>query len=86
MQKKICPKCGKEVTPNNYQRHLNSCDGQIHIHRHLTYEGLNCQYCGKECKNSNSLIQHEVRCKKNPQALILNYQPRKGFNNKGRIA
>lgn len=82
MQKKTCPKCGRELTSNNYQRHIDSCRGKII--NHLTHEGLNCQYCGKECKNSNSLIQHEIRCKKNPQAIL--YQPRKGFNNKGREA
>lgn len=32
-----------------------------------------CQYCGKECKNINSLKQHEVRCKLNPA--------RKSYNN-----
>ena len=25
-----------------------------------------CQYCGKECKNKNSLINHERLCKSNP--------------------
>lgn len=25
-----------------------------------------CKYCGKECKNLNSLKQHECRCKENP--------------------
>lgn len=34
-----------------------------------------CQYCGKECKNTNSLKQHEVRCRENPN--------RKAFNNLG---
>jgi len=29
-----------------------------------------CQYCGKECKNLNSLKQHEIRCKKNPDRII----------------
>ena len=24
-----------------------------------------CKYCGKSCKNKNSLAQHEVRCKYN---------------------
>lgn len=28
-----------------------------------------CKYCGKECKNKNSLTQHELRCKKNPNKL-----------------
>lgn len=29
-------------------------------------DDLFCQYCGKQCKNVNSLRQHEVRCKENP--------------------
>lgn len=29
---------------------------------------LFCKYCGKQCKNLNSLKQHEVRCKQNPNA------------------
>lgn len=32
-------------------------------------EDLFCQYCGKLCKNLNSLKQHEVRCKSNPNAI-----------------
>jgi len=34
---------------------------------------LYCQYCGKECKNLNSLKQHECRCKKNPNKIDLSY-------------
>jgi len=30
---------------------------------------LVCQYCGKECKNLNSLKQHEIRCKNNPNKI-----------------
>jgi len=26
---------------------------------------LNCKYCNKECKNNNSVAQHEIRCKLN---------------------
>ena len=29
-----------------------------------------CKYCGKECKNQNSLHQHEIRCKNNPNRII----------------
>ena len=29
-----------------------------------------CKYCGKECKNLNSLKQHECRCKQNPNRII----------------
>lgn len=28
-----------------------------------------CEYCGKECKSLNSLKQHEIRCKLNPNHL-----------------
>lgn len=30
-----------------------------------------CKYCGKECKNKNSLVQHEIRCKKNPNKITV---------------
>lgn len=39
---------------------------------------MNCKYCGKVCKNLNSLRQHEIRCIENPERLIQN---RKGKNN-----
>ena len=32
-----------------------------------------CQYCGKQCKNANSLIQHEIRCKENPNKIDMSY-------------
>lgn len=32
-------------------------------------ELLRCKYCGRECKNKNSLIQHEIRCKENPNRI-----------------
>lgn len=28
-----------------------------------------CRYCGKVCKNKNSLAQHEIRCKENPNRI-----------------
>lgn len=31
---------------------------------------MNCQYCGKECKNSNSLKNHERLCKLNPNKQL----------------
>ena len=30
---------------------------------------MKCQYCGKECKNKNSLAQHEIRCNNNPNKI-----------------
>lgn len=32
-----------------------------------------CKYCGKECKNKNSLVQHEIRCKENKDRIDLSY-------------
>lgn len=32
-------------------------------------EDFICRYCGKVCKNKNSLAQHEIRCKKNPNRI-----------------
>lgn len=31
-----------------------------------------CQYCGRECVGKNSLTQHEIRCKENPDRIIAN--------------
>lgn len=31
----------------------------------------NCKYCNKECKNKNSLAQHEIRCQLNPNKLVI---------------
>ena len=35
-----------------------------------------CQFCGKECKSLNSLKQHERRCNKNPNKLIVDFSKR----------
>lgn len=34
-----------------------------------TMEVFICKYCNKECKNKNSLTQHEIRCKDNPNKI-----------------
>lgn len=39
---------------------------------------LTCKYCSKLCKNRNSLVQHEIRCKNNDNRKIVNH---KGINN-----
>lgn len=35
-----------------------------------------CKFCGKECKSINSLKQHERRCIKNPNRLIVDFSKR----------
>ncbi len=37
-----------------------------------------CRFCGRDCKNQNSLRQHETRCKKNPNRKTGNHGWRKG--------
>lgn len=34
---------------------------------------MDCKYCGKEYKNKNSLVQHEIRCKMNPNKINMDY-------------
>jgi len=73
-QKKLCPYCEKEINIPNFTKHLMTHEnGRYKECQQVQHDGLNCIYCGKECKNKNSLAQHEVRCKKNPN--------RKGFDN-----
>jgi len=31
---------------------------------------MKCKYCGRICKNTNSLAQHELRCKSNPVKYV----------------
>ncbi len=32
---------------------------------------MNCEFCDKLCKNKNSLAQHIIRCKSNPDKIII---------------
>lgn len=32
---------------------------------------MKCKFCEKECKNKNSLTQHENRCKNNPNRILV---------------
>lgn len=37
-----------------------------------------CKYCNRTCKNLNSLAQHEIRCKENPDRIKINRLRNKG--------
>ena len=85
--KVICEKCGREISKSNIAKHLRSHETYSENFEkeqyHLDHDDLFCKFCGKECENRNSLAQHEIRCKENPNkinACISN------FNNIGRIA
>lgn len=78
-----CPYCPRLISANNLWSHIKSHEsGKLSSnykkndgHVHLDHDDLFCKYCGKEHKSKMSLIQHEIRCPKNPD--------RKDFNNFG---
>jgi hypothetical protein len=70
-KKAICSICGKLFDVANIKRHEASC-GKVDFHRRITHDGLNCEFCGKLCKNKNSLAQHELRCRENPERRSFN--------------
>ena len=83
--KLVCTICGQEISASNMSKHLRRHENHPEtfgksVYK-LNHEGLDCQYCGKQCKNRNSLCNHERLCKENPNrqnTIIV------GFNNKGR--
>lgn len=79
-----CQYCNREISKSNITKHEESCKNKVNkVSYTLTHDGLNCQFCGKLCKNKNSLINHERVCKENPDRQLIR---REGFNNKGRTA
>ena len=42
----------------------------MHMNKYLMDQTLYCVYCNKECKNRNSLVQHEIRCRLNPNRNV----------------
>lgn len=89
IQKTICKVCGREISNTNLQKHLNAHNKVNPYKYKLNHEGLECQFCGKVCKNRNSLCNHERLCKENPDRQLTNYEkfgPIKGFNDKGRVS
>ena len=88
MYKVKCDICGKEFYACNIKQHMiKHSNGNYEKSlrtQHVTHEGLNCIYCDKECKNKRSLSQHECRCSKNPNHILV-INPFKGHTpwNKG---
>jgi hypothetical protein len=64
-KKTTCKICGKLFDVANIKKHEASC-GRPDTKYHVTHDGLDCIFCGKTCKHKNSLAQHELRCKENP--------------------
>lgn len=77
-----CFICDREISKPNYNRHvLSHKEDFMRVPKQkVKHEGLNCLYCGKECKNKNSLAQHECRCKNNPNHYAITLKNEKPWN------
>lgn len=70
-----CEYCGREISKSNYSKHIRSHEnGNFDKYKsktiyHLDHDNLFCKFCNKEFKNKNSLVQHEIRCKHNPNKI-----------------
>lgn len=75
-QKSTCPICYKLISNSNISKHIASHETHPEYHKEsiwsVKHEGLICCYCGKECKNTNSLCNHERLCSMNPNRQTLN--------------
>lgn len=74
----MCPICNFLIGINNYKRHCSICTGkppqlkELSTTYKIDHTGLNCKFCNKLCKNTNSLIQHEIRCPNNANRRAYN--------------
>lgn len=68
-----CVICGLQTTPANMLKHLRKHERESREPKKPTYtldhDDLFCKFCRKECKNTNSLCQHEMRCSENPNRI-----------------
>lgn len=88
VKKVKCEICDQIISKSNYSKHLKRhTDNPESFNKKkytLDYNGvLTCQFCGRKCKNKNSLSNHERLCKLNPDRRIIR---RDNFNNFGRAA
>lgn len=78
-EKVKCEICGKMIAncgiKNHIQFHENEkkrqAEREIRKLEGADREDLFCKFCNKQCKNLNSLKQHEIRCKENPGRIKL---------------
>ena len=66
----VCPDCGQEISKSNFTKHQRRHRDHPETFKEypfkLDHDNLECQFCGKLCKNRNSLCNHERLCKHNP--------------------
>jgi hypothetical protein len=72
-----CLQCRSEISMQNFSKHLDSkqCKkgGKAVYGLRSLRNSLNCIHCDKLCNTINSLAQHEIRCKSNPDKISVAY-------------
>lgn len=69
-----CPICGKLITNACFNKHFQACvnpNSKYNLNKNksvykLDHEDLYCKFCNNKFQSTNALIQHEIRCKENP--------------------
>ena len=66
-----CVICNIEISVNNLEKHYNSkaCLRKKNTRKQFEIGLLICPFCNRECKNHNSMVQHAIRCKNNPNKI-----------------
>lgn len=68
----------------NYEKNLKICTNNINKHNCKVEKDNTvyyCKFCNKPCVGKNSLVQHEIRCKENPNKI----KRRCNFNYPGKV-
>ena len=76
-----CLNCCDVVAVKQLSRQYLAClvrGGKFIGRKYSLPTSLDCQYCNKLCKNANSLRQHEIRCKNNPDKIVVGSHSRNG--------
>jgi hypothetical protein len=83
-----CLNCHDIVAVKQLARHYLAClvrGGKLIGRKYPVPTSLDCQYCNKLCKNANSLRQHEIRCKNNPDKIFIKGNTVKGKNGRNQF-
>jgi hypothetical protein len=83
MQKRACTECDKckqAITNNNFRKHYINCIGEVNywskVHKgeFVVDHTVDCKFCSKILKNSNSRRNHERLCSLNPDRQYTPFQ------------
>ena len=64
-------KCKMNPNRDKSIKHLEYARTCIEGRGENVKEIYTCKYCGKKCVGKNSLVQHEIRCKDNPEKIVV---------------